>query len=100
MLRAYKFPTTKSFVISTFMRLIEHTSLAEKMQSTDGSWDFKKLYHWYHRQFLPGDDLLHTGTQRPLDVNRDAWGTAENAKIYFDTTRDMLLKANPDSVQL
>ena len=91
LLRAHKIPVYKHSVLLYLTTLADGTPLADRLKK-NGDWDFTKLNHWYYRYFLKMDGAS-VGEQRPLDIARDRWQTAKNAKVFYDHAKIELLEA-------
>lgn len=68
------------------------TELGLKFSRADGSWDVRKLDHWYYRHFLGNKEHITSGLQLPLKVQRNEWGTAFNLNVFYDRTKEQLLE--------
>jgi hypothetical protein len=88
-----KLAVFRETVVHYARELIKDTRYEAYYLNENGYHSKRKWQHFYYDHFLGADDETSSGSQRPLDVRRARWGTAENMKVHYDNLVDALIRA-------
>ncbi|KAL1522506.1 hypothetical protein AB1Y20_017493 [Prymnesium parvum] len=86
--RALKFPVFRDEVLAVANRILIGTTYLQKFKHhmLDVSWYYRMLKNYEH--------IIGTANQRPLEIDRARWATAENIKGWYDMLAQILVDAN------